>query len=168
MLVKTKACRRPAIKPLKLRQTLAKIATEIKAKLNEADNIDLRDLSVLKTLIEKDPCCGPAYLCLFGFETVSAQEYVTKQTGIGPNTSTVRGIHKGLANMYGYQDLVQNNLVEDGKMLLTMQMLRSIESKGSMRKHLKNSSKQLSILQDFLRLFFGINTSIITKPWMKR
>ena len=59
--VKPKVCRRPDLKPLKMRRLLASLATQMKS---SCDLSNSSDETKFKGLLEKDPCCVMAFMAL--------------------------------------------------------------------------------------------------------
>ena len=130
MLVKPRACRRPALKPLKLRQALASIAkslhpiangeltsgeggwrqvlTNVRGAVHHTPS--QHDIATWKSLLDKDICCVPAWAMLGLFVE---------------DEFRVDALQRAFANAYAYNGLFDGELLDYGRKMVA----RSFHSK---------------------------------------
>jgi hypothetical protein len=126
MRVKVKCCRRPGIKPLKLRQILFNLSGILLCDSFGTVNDPTLDQyeAKLASLLGKDPCASPVHHML---GTIAEQKYQMQQSHCEAQTfleQALRHFFRGSANLYAYQDIMPKKYV-DGMQCLFSNLLAS-------------------------------------------
>ena len=114
--VKPKLCRRPQIKPLKLRKALEEKTHQIAGAFKLRENSELFQAS-MRQLLFIDPCCAPAFMVLgaIGCGANAADSKEVQKEGI-------RNLERGLATLYAYEEIVTEDTIQLCKAQLSFEL----------------------------------------------
>ncbi|KAL3922484.1 MAG: hypothetical protein SGILL_002180 [Bacillariaceae sp.] len=129
--VKPKCCRRPTLKPLKLRQVLGNLAIQIVNSEARESSPDYASIEVkLKGLLVKDPCCAVAYMLLAQTVHNSGQKAAHAHCEGDPlrpfteqmkkqQDKTISYLYRTLGNAYAYSGLLPEADVKNSRNMLS-------------------------------------------------
>ncbi|KAL3908293.1 MAG: hypothetical protein SGARI_003130, partial [Bacillariaceae sp.] len=146
MLIKAKGCRRPDLKPLKLRQALAGIVNSFQRNGNAAKTnrpyFSEHEVITTKSLLDKDPCCAPAWLALGLFVH-------------GDKETEMSNVRRACANGYAYTNLmIGEETLHMGRMILAENLREEGHHRTASRMAEKASENNESLLKVCPRLVF--------------